>query len=157
MRPNGVRLEDHADGPLVGRHIDALAGGVNGLTTDAYPAPVRPFQPCDAAQRGRLAATARAQESVKRSFRNVQRHPFENVDALFVLAEVFFQRADLHHVSFLCHCLLPRELPIAIETATRRNLLSNDYSAIPTLAPSLRAANAIATSNRTIRTPNAQT
>ena len=65
MRPNRVGLKDHADGPLVGRHIDALAGGIDGLTADGDLTAVGPLQTRHAAQRRGLAATAGAQERVK--------------------------------------------------------------------------------------------
>jgi hypothetical protein len=62
VRPQRVRLEDHADLALVGRPVDPPFGIEDDLVAERDPTGARRLQAGEAAQRGRLAAPARTEE-----------------------------------------------------------------------------------------------
>src|SRR4029078_4438485 len=63
MRPNGVGLKDHANIAFVGRQRKPTRGHDHRLIAEKNVARIRYFQSCNHAQRGCLAATARAEQS----------------------------------------------------------------------------------------------
>src|SRR5690242_14301470 len=103
MRPNRIGLGDHADRPLVGRHIDALARSEYRMAGDADLSAIRALQPPDAAQRRSLAATTRPKTGATRSLATLQRDAVDRVNALLVLAETFLQSFDLYRFSSFRH------------------------------------------------------
>jgi len=73
VRPNGVRLEDHAHVALVGRDEQPLAGQDDRAFFEIDGRLIRRFQAGHDAQRGRLAAAAGAEQGEYFALLDVER------------------------------------------------------------------------------------
>src|SRR5690348_7980660 len=72
MRPNRVRLKDHADVALMNRNGDALCSSEHELVAKPYFAGIRVFQTRYHSKRRRLAATAWSEQSKEFSGRDIE-------------------------------------------------------------------------------------
>src|SRR5918996_1662381 len=102
MRPDGIKLENHADIPLVRRDGDFLLAREHQLIADGYLALLRRLQPGDRTQCGCFAAAAGTEQSEELPLPDVHVDAAYGVDlaALGVLADV--ELFDANHFSTAC-------------------------------------------------------
>ena len=121
VRPDGVRLEDHAEIALVRRQSEALAGHNDLTVAEVDVTLVGHFESGDHAERRRLSASGRAEERVDLPVFNVER---ELVHCRDLSARIgLAQPIELHRcVPFSC-CCRHRPLPrIGLWTTAVRSL-----------------------------------
>ena len=98
VRPDGVRLEHHAEAAPVGRDEDVARRGIDDPVADADLACARPLQACDRAQRRGLAAAARAEQREQLSLGHLECHVLRGAHDLAALVGVFGEKArDFQH------------------------------------------------------------
>src|SRR5690606_20077883 len=102
VRPDGVRLEHHAETSAVGAEIDLLFGREQGLAIDDDRAGVGLLQTADAAQERRLPAARRAGQGEEVALRDMQAHVVDSPDTAPLLRPRRLvrldQRLDVQHV-----------------------------------------------------------
>ena len=100
VRPDGVRLEYHAQPAPVRRHEDAALRRVHDIAADRdFPLP-RPFKAGDGAQRGGLAAAARPEKREQLALRHLEGHLVRGTDRLAALVDIFgAQSRHAQHVT----------------------------------------------------------
>jgi hypothetical protein len=102
VRPDGVRLEHHAEIALVGRDEDAFARRIDHAPGDLDLARGRPLQAGDRAQGRGLAAAGRSQQREQLALGHFERDVLRGLDRLAALVGVFSeQRPDAQHVPTL--------------------------------------------------------
>ena len=100
VRPDGVRLEYHAQPAPVRRHEDAALRRVHDIAADRdFPLP-RPLQAGDGAQRGGLAAAARSEQSKQLALGHFEGHLVRGTDRLAALVDILgAQSRHAQHVT----------------------------------------------------------
>jgi hypothetical protein len=98
VRPNGIALKDHTNGPAIGRHKSAIGRRKN-FTPGHYDfSVVRLFEPRDASERGRFTAPRRAQQRIKAPLLDSKGNIVDRLDAGIIAIGVNLNEGlDLDH------------------------------------------------------------
>src|SRR3974390_888627 len=98
VRPNRVRLKNHADPPLFRQQMNSLRGGIDCLSADRNLAGFRFFQAGDGAQQSRLARSAGAEENEKLAFVHLQSDAVKCGGAAAIESKCLVESSDRNHI-----------------------------------------------------------
>src|SRR5688572_8530302 len=80
MWPQGIRLKDHAQASTLGSEVDVARRVEHGLALDLHEPRIGFFESCDAAQQGRLAASARSEQNHELAWIDAEGDVVDRVD-----------------------------------------------------------------------------